>query len=494
MYSGVHAQSSPRVMSYQGVLRPAGSASGNQTAGMRLLTVTIYGDANGTVKLWQGAMNTLIDSSGVFNCMVGTADNPLPSPAVMDQPLWLGVAVDGGTELRPLSQMAASPFALNVADSSITASKLNMNYISTISVNGTPVTGKGTNLNIVAGDGVNAIWVPSESTLTLSGTGGGGGGMKTMSLSDSNWSIGGNNGTSVPSNFIGTGDATSGFEIHLEDSGTAADNTRVAHFEFNSSSPMITMGYGAGSATGNGIAGEGSTIAGGGSSGFTNSIDGTYCFIGGGEGNKIYFGGDDNSVIGCTITGGYQNTVFGPLGTIGGGQMNLVGADYSCIGGGLADTILGEACAIAGGSQNRIGYKEIQDDGVIGSFIGAGLYDTIDIDYGTLCGGFRNVIDSFSDYSSIGGGQFNSIKPFAVNSGIASGDSNRIDSGAAYSTVGGGLQNLVQAPWSSNWGWRRKYDRHDFSLCGYFGWPSKQNPAKRQIFSHWRWLWQYDNG
>ncbi len=221
MYSGVHAQSSPRVMSYQGVLRPAGSASGNQTAGTRLLTVTIYGDANGTVKLWQGAMNTLIDSSGVFNCVLGSPDNPLPSPAVMDQPLWLGVAVDGGTELRPLSQMTASPFALNVADnaistgkladtavttqklatgavqsanladaavttakladSSITAEKMNMNYVSSISVNGQPATGAGTSFNIVAGEGVNAIWMPDEGKLLLSGTGSNGG-MKTLTV------------------------------------------------------------------------------------------------------------------------------------------------------------------------------------------------------------------------------------------------------------------------------------------------------------------------
>ena len=105
-------------------------------------------------------MNTPVDSNGVFNLMLGSANNPLPGPSAMDRPIWLGVAIDNGPELRPLSQITASAYAINVADnaitsqkiaagavqsanladSAVTSTKLNMDYVSSISVNGHPIT------------------------------------------------------------------------------------------------------------------------------------------------------------------------------------------------------------------------------------------------------------------------------------------------------------------------------------------------------------------
>ncbi|HEY3875214.1 MAG TPA: hypothetical protein VGM92_07035 [Candidatus Kapabacteria bacterium] len=158
----------------------------------------------------------LLDSSGVFNMMLGSSGNPLPDAQAMDRPLWLGISIDGAPELRPLSQLSASPFALNVADSSITAQKLNVNYVSSISVDGQPITGRGTNVNIVSGPGLNATWIPTSSSLLLSGTGNGPD-AKTMAVGDP-WLEGGNYIASPATEFLGSTDS-SAIEIHVNDSG-----------------------------------------------------------------------------------------------------------------------------------------------------------------------------------------------------------------------------------------------------------------------------------
>ncbi len=166
MYASLHAQTAPRVMSYQGVLRPAGNAAGNQIAGNRILTVTLYGDPSGTVKIWQSSINTSVDSSGLFNCLLGTPDNPLPSPAVMNQPLWIGVAVDSGSEMRPLSPLTAVPYAVNVADSSITAAKIATNYVSAVTIDGTQITSQGSALNLLSGGGIQFQFDSSSNSVT----------------------------------------------------------------------------------------------------------------------------------------------------------------------------------------------------------------------------------------------------------------------------------------------------------------------------------------
>ena len=194
----VPATSAPRTLSYQGVLINPGNP-GTKATGSRLLTVTLYGDAEGMSKLWQSTMNTTVDSNGVFNCLLGSAENPLPAPTAMDRPIWLGVSVDNGPELRPLSEMTASAYALNVvdhsistdkvvdnaittakladgavtsakiADSSITPSKLNFDYISSININGVQFTGHGTPLTILGENGITAAYIADSNTLVLYG-------------------------------------------------------------------------------------------------------------------------------------------------------------------------------------------------------------------------------------------------------------------------------------------------------------------------------------
>ncbi len=432
---GSNAQSAPRTLSYQGVLTASGG--GIKAAGSRLLTVTLYGDANGNNKLWQSTMNTQVDSNGVFNLFLGTPDNPLPSPSAMDRPIWLGVAIDGGVELRPLSQVTASAYALNVvdnaittakladgavttakiADSSITACKVNMDYISSININGVQFTGHGTPLNIQGENGITAAYIGDSNTLVLSGPSS----SQNAPIENGtvNWGEIGNYQISVPAQFVGTTDTSSALELHLKND-RGGDLVRVAHFQYdNNGSPNITMGYGSGSLSGNIIGNAyngtafGSTIAGGGDTNNVNSINSSLSFIGSGASNTIASGADYSS-----IEGGATNNI----------KLNSIGS------------------AIAGGGANTI------DTDVYYSFVGSGETNRIRrMAYNSVIGGgLHNIIDTFSNYSFIGGGDTNYIANstqwgknghYANNATIAGGSHNTVLDFGAF--IGGGDDNLA---------------------------------------------------
>ena len=140
----------PRLISYQGLLT---STNGQPVPdGTHLLTIRFYSDAQGEASaLWQDNF-TVVTTNGVFSILLGS-QAPLPEASVMAQPMWIGVSVDS-TELRPLSQLTSSPYAMNVANGAITTEKMGTDYVGSISVNGAKVSGKGSNVNLVAGDGL----------------------------------------------------------------------------------------------------------------------------------------------------------------------------------------------------------------------------------------------------------------------------------------------------------------------------------------------------
>ncbi len=505
----VHAQqaqtvSAPRTLSYQGVLSSNG-AGGNISAGTRLLTVTLYGDANGTVKLWQGAMNTPVDANGVFNVMLGTADNPLPPPASMDRAIWLGVSIDNAPELRPLSEVTASVYAINVADSSITTSKivagaitsdklasgsvtsdkLNMDYISSITVNGEQVTSKGANLDIEGGPGIMVSFVRDSNELILTSTTNTGQ-PAPIENGTVNWGETGNYQIAVPTEFLGTTDTSSAMEIHLEDASKGATTTdiqRVVHLQYEAASPNITMGYGSGSLTGNiignasgGSTVSGSTISGGGLSGKINSINGNYSTIGGGDTNVI---NSNHSFIG----GGEYNRIdsMPVYSFIGGGDSNHIGPgpiSYSVVGGGQYNTITNivgtnpwtegtEWHVLCGGRKNAIitdinatmnppGDTEQYFMGA--EMLGGGESDTLDGPWGFIGGGKNNIIanevppldDDAGDqmtYDVISGGQQNSIDTLSSQSFIGGGFRNHIAGQGLYPGGTGG--NFNDSAWAN---------------------------------------------
>ncbi len=519
--TAVHAQSAPRTLSYQGVLTMTGSP-GTFATGPRLLTVTLYGDANGTVKLWQSTMNVPVDSNGVFNCTLGTADNPLPEPSVMDRALWLGVAVDNGPEMRPLSEVTASAYALNVvdnaittpkladgavttqkladnsvtsgkiADSSITASKMATNYVGAISVNGTRITGVGSQINIqsrgdlpVQFDSTNStIWlgnppasfIGSQSSATVTNTDNGTF-SATTDASSANAVVGGehneawNHSIAVAPpdeaghDFVGGGFANKAW---MRSDAVVGGDTNV----IRSDTSFIGGGY-------------------------FNLIDSSqsYAFIGGGQRNTItnkiagnslnvganwpvIAGGLDNAIItdivpslsdteqgkvgASAIVGGQSDTLDAPWGFIGGGRNNMIAPElplhnqnrgdwmrYDAIVGGLEnsiDTFVQESF-VGGGFGNHIAGYQANSDTVPASlsFIGGGDHNNIlNASDAAIMGGDSNVISSGA-YSNIDGGVHNIITPGATDdhSAIGGGAFNSILSN--YSNIDGGRENSVNA-------------------------------------------------
>ena len=158
--------SSREAISYQGVLRGAdGSAPSD---GPYLIRVHLYADSGGTQELWADNFNTQL-AGGVFNLMLGAGSNPLPPSATLDRPLWLGVQIGEGSIMRPLAALGATAYALNVADNAITKNKIAADYVGSLSVNGSRVTGRGTDVNIVTSNGLHASFDPVANAILLYG-------------------------------------------------------------------------------------------------------------------------------------------------------------------------------------------------------------------------------------------------------------------------------------------------------------------------------------
>jgi hypothetical protein len=168
--------SAPRTISYQGQLKQLGGA---QTPCTRTFEISLYADQAGDSLLWRDNLSAEVDSSGIFNLEL-CGDYPLPNAQTMDRPIWMGIAIDNGTEMRPLSLLSASPYALNVADraistnkvidgaitsakiaagavqsanladSSVTGAKMATDYVSAVTINGTQVTSRGGALNFAS--------------------------------------------------------------------------------------------------------------------------------------------------------------------------------------------------------------------------------------------------------------------------------------------------------------------------------------------------------
>ncbi len=453
----VRAQS--QTISYQGVL--ANASGGPVDSGTYSVTVTFYSDEGGQHPLWQDTYATEV-RKGVFNIALGS-NKPLPKATEMDGLIWVGTAINGTAETRPLARLGAVPFAMNVADNSITANKLATDFVSSISVNGQKVTGKGTPLNISTGDGLDAVFDPGSNSLLLTGgrtRANGKGATAQTQVGAVFWTETGNKNISVPTQFIGTTDTSSAFEIHLEDVTVTAPLNRIAHFEIPlvSGAPNIIMGFGAGAATGNTISTltSGSTIAGGGKSGNVNAIDAYFSFVGSGVSNSILgdssaiAGGTHNSIgtsatwsfigagsdniiansnpgpAGSAILSGFHNRVYDYSSFIGTGTGNVIGLNTDLDGDDSASVIVG-------GSANFV------EEGW--GFVGSGYHNYIsgahDINYSSIVGGYYNFVQG--QYDGVLGGWFNHIDPEWQWTSIVGGDSN-VASGH-FVFMGGGYWN-----------------------------------------------------
>jgi hypothetical protein len=158
-------------ITYQGQL----NSNGQEISGIRELTFTLYSDAEGKQKVWSAKYPVTFDK-GIFSVELGSGHYPLPAASMTDKALWLGLQVENSDEMRPLTKLGASILAMNVVDNSITASKLETDYIASIAVNGRQISGEATKLNFVGMDGIDVRYDGStESIVIRHGTNGHGG-------------------------------------------------------------------------------------------------------------------------------------------------------------------------------------------------------------------------------------------------------------------------------------------------------------------------------
>src|SRR5205814_449797 len=134
------------------------------------ITVRLYSDETGTQEIWRDTYLAHV-VGGVFSLALGSGTQPLPPSGEIDRGLWLGVQVGVSQEMRPLTAMTATPFALNVPDSSITEKKINADYVRSISINGQKVSSHAADLNIVTGEGLSATLDLATNSIVMKSSG-----------------------------------------------------------------------------------------------------------------------------------------------------------------------------------------------------------------------------------------------------------------------------------------------------------------------------------
>ena len=191
---------SQQIITYQGVA----TQNGNLVSGPHGVTVSIYTSATGGSAIWtEGGSVTF--TNGVFNIALGeNSANPLPifnvggvsgTPAGTNY--WLGVAVDGGTELAPRSQLGSAPMAWSsrYADSARAVG----GAVTSVNTLSGPITLQGGGGTTVSKNG---------QTITISSSGGGGTGIQGVQNTDGTLTITNPNGPTatigVANNGIGT--------------------------------------------------------------------------------------------------------------------------------------------------------------------------------------------------------------------------------------------------------------------------------------------------
>ena len=100
----------PHLISFQGRLT---TATGDTVTGNHDITFKLY-DAT-SAELWSETHNDVPIVAGLYNVMLGS-ETPFPVAVDFSEQYYLGVTVDGGTEMTPRYQLGASPYALGLID------------------------------------------------------------------------------------------------------------------------------------------------------------------------------------------------------------------------------------------------------------------------------------------------------------------------------------------------------------------------------------------
>jgi hypothetical protein len=177
---------------------------------------------------------------------------------------------------------------------------------------------------------------------------------------------------------------------------------------------------------GNGVHGQGSTVAGGLENKIADAIE--YGTIAGGWINRV-------TEDGATVGGGVYNQATTAYSTIGGGNGNTTLADYGTVSGGYNNAVHGTQTTVGGGSGNSAQGQ--------GSTIAGGVSNSALVDYCVVGGGSSNL--AVGSTSTISGGTLNSTS--GSYGTISGGNSNTASAEGA--TVGGGAYNGARGPYGT---------------------------------------------
>jgi hypothetical protein len=112
----------PQTLNYQGILTDTEGTP--VTDGRVTMRFVLYESPDQGTNIWQETHDDMTVQNGVFQVMLGQ-HNPLDLP--FDKPYYLGISVNGGTELLPRIELTASAFSLranSVTDSSVTGQSI----------------------------------------------------------------------------------------------------------------------------------------------------------------------------------------------------------------------------------------------------------------------------------------------------------------------------------------------------------------------------------
>ena len=164
----------PKTLSYQGVLT---DAQGNPVPdGTVDLTCRLYQDASGGSPLWAETQQVAV-VGGVFSTILGSsAVLNLP----FDKPYWLGLTVNGDSELEPRTPLTASAYSLfaeSIADNSVSGKKIKDDAVTGKKIDDGNVVRSINSItdDVTLVEGNNIDITKNGSQLTISATTGNGG-------------------------------------------------------------------------------------------------------------------------------------------------------------------------------------------------------------------------------------------------------------------------------------------------------------------------------
>ncbi len=156
----------PRQLSYQGVLA---DGSGNLVPdGNHTLQVKLYESSTGGTAIFTETQTVPV-VKGLFNLIIGSS-TPLPGTIGFDKAYFIGVSVDGGSELSPRTALVASAYAIHAAYADVAGSVVGGSGNSgVLSVNGLSGT-----VQIVGAGATTVNKDAGTNTITISSSGGSG--------------------------------------------------------------------------------------------------------------------------------------------------------------------------------------------------------------------------------------------------------------------------------------------------------------------------------